>query len=98
VAADRNGLRHTPVQARLLDHFPISRRATFEADVQIADSDQEDLMLVVLRGTVRVSMLAVDGRDRVLGLPTRREHRRRAESAVRCAAGREHRGVRGNPV
>jgi CRP/FNR family transcriptional regulator len=66
VAEDRQGLRHTPVQARLLDHVPISWRAPFEAGAQIADTDQDDLMLVVLRGTVRVSMLAADGRQRVL--------------------------------
>jgi CRP-like cAMP-binding protein len=51
---------------RLLDYVPISQRVAFAADMQVADTDQHDLMLVVLRGQVRVSMLAVDGRERVL--------------------------------
>jgi CRP/FNR family cyclic AMP-dependent transcriptional regulator len=66
IVGDRKGLRHAPGQARLLEYLPISWQAAFEAEAQVADTDRDDLMLVVLRGTVRVSMLAADGRERVL--------------------------------
>jgi CRP-like cAMP-binding protein len=59
-------LRQRAVATRLLDYVAISQQADFEAGAQVTDTDRDDLMLVVLRGNVRVSMLADDGRERVL--------------------------------